>query len=154
KQIGLALHNYHDVNTHFPAGSNHAATINFASATWCSSDANLANIREPWTVGILPYMEEVNLYNQFNLNKQFTSTSNLPGADPNKSLFFTNNRHYQCPADRNSLPSANNNNYFGVQGGGPTPECSTQAGSRVFYRNGILYFKSQTRIADITDGTS
>jgi hypothetical protein len=105
-------------------------------------------------VGILPFLEEQNLYNQFNLNQEFTDTSNDAGSNPNKSLFSTNNRHYQCPSDPNSRPNANNNNYFGVQGGGPTPDCSNQSGTRVFYRNGILYFKSQTRIGDITDGTS
>jgi prepilin-type N-terminal cleavage/methylation domain-containing protein/prepilin-type processing-associated H-X9-DG protein len=154
KQMGLALHNYHDVNSHFPASSNHVFTPNFASSTWCSADLNDADVREPWTVGILPFLEEQNRYNQFNLKQEFTSTSNVAGSNPNKSLFFTNNRHYQCPADPNSRPNANNNNYFGVQGGGTTPACSTNSGTRVFYRNGILFFKSQIRITDIIDGTS
>jgi prepilin-type N-terminal cleavage/methylation domain-containing protein len=154
KQMGLALHNYHDVNSHFPAGCNHTFTPDFTKSTWCSSDLNDADVREPWTVAILPFLEEQNRYNQFNLNQEFTSTSNVFGSDPNKSLFFTNNRHYQCPADPNSLSSADNNNYFGVQGGGPTPDCSTNGSQRVFYRNGILFHKSQIRITDITDGTS
>ena len=154
KQIGLALHSYHDAIGRFPAGANNAFTPNYTSSTWCSADTNTANAREPWTVGILPFLEQQGLYAEFNLNAAFTETSNIVGTAQNDALFHKNNRQYQCPSDPNSIASVNNNNYFGVQGGGSTPDCSTQAAQRVFYRNGILYFQSQTRMADVLDGTS
>src|SRR5215470_1525859 len=47
KQIGLALHNYHDVNKHFPKGNNQAWDENFG---WT------------WMAYILPYVEQNVLY--------------------------------------------------------------------------------------------
>jgi len=44
KQIGLALHNYHDVFLSFPIG-------------------NMLNYRGNWRISILPYMEQAPLYN-------------------------------------------------------------------------------------------
>jgi prepilin-type N-terminal cleavage/methylation domain-containing protein/prepilin-type processing-associated H-X9-DG protein len=49
KQIGLALHNYHDTYKHFPRGSNNAWDENMA---WS------------WMAVILPYVEQQGLYNQ------------------------------------------------------------------------------------------
>jgi prepilin-type N-terminal cleavage/methylation domain-containing protein/prepilin-type processing-associated H-X9-DG protein len=153
KQIALALHNYHDANSKFPAGGNFAASPNTTTATWCTGGV-AADTREPWSVAILPYLEQQSLFTQFNLTAAFTSTSNVAGAAPNSTLFKNNNPRFQCPSDPNSGPGVNNSNYFGVQGGGSTPDCSSQGGTRVFYSNGILYFKSQTKITDVSDGSS
>src|SRR5881227_2352603 len=49
KQIGLALHNYHDVNNTFPNG--HRVTYD---GTNDSSTLYFAN----WAIQILPYMEQ------------------------------------------------------------------------------------------------
>jgi type II secretory pathway pseudopilin PulG len=154
KQIGIAMHNYHDGTGRFPSGANDTFKPNYGASNWCDSDTDTTSARDPWTVGILPFLEDQARYAQFNLNAQFTTTSNLTGTTQNNTLFLTNNRHFQCPSDPNSTPTANNNNYFAVQGGGPTPDCSSQAATRVFYRNGIVYFQSQTRMADVLDGTS
>src|SRR5438128_3213958 len=48
KQIGLALHNYHDTIGRFPVGAD--------------IDTGLC-----WRVHILPYIEQDNLYKQFSL---------------------------------------------------------------------------------------
>lgn len=56
KQIGLALHNYHDVNLHFPYGkgpSYHNAPV---WARWSTHAM------------ILPYLEQQNVYNAINFN--------------------------------------------------------------------------------------
>jgi len=50
KQIGLAMHNYHDVYQGFPAG-------------WSLDEGNF-NL-QMWTVSILPYMDEANIYNEW-----------------------------------------------------------------------------------------
>jgi hypothetical protein len=68
-------------------------------------------------------------------------------------------KKYQCPSDPDSQSTVNNSNYLGVQGGGPltgvgSAPCSTQAGQRVFFKNGVVYVNSKTTIGSISDGTT
>src|SRR6516162_4708987 len=60
KQMGLALHSYHDVNNTFPWG--HQDSNGFYSL--------------PWAVFILPYMEQDNLYRLFDTRKPFNDPAN------------------------------------------------------------------------------
>jgi prepilin-type processing-associated H-X9-DG protein len=60
KQMGLALHSYHDVNNTFPWG--HQDSNGFYSL--------------PWAVFILPYMEQDNLYRLFDTRKMFIDPAN------------------------------------------------------------------------------
>jgi prepilin-type processing-associated H-X9-DG protein len=69
KQIGLALHNYHDVNAALPP------------AAICDKRGKP---RLSWRVAILPYLEQENLYKQFKLDEPWDSEHNkkLIGAMP------------------------------------------------------------------------
>ncbi len=157
KQIALALHNNHDANGRFPPGCRHGTfkEATFSTANWCSSaGSNDVNPREPWTVAILPQLEDQALFNSFDFDARFTSTSNESNPGTNNTLFAKPNSKYKCPSDVNNLPTSAVIDYYGVQGGGDTPDCSTQSGTRVFYRNGILSFMSRIGIKDVTDGTS
>jgi len=58
KQIGLALHNYNDVNGTLPPGV-YVRLINPGAIAW--NDEN--NIGPNWAVLILPFIEQDNLYN-------------------------------------------------------------------------------------------
>ncbi len=153
KQLALALHNYHDVHKLFPPGNMTSNKMNFANANWCSSGGT-AETRASWTVLILPFIEGQNQYARFDFGATFTSTSNVPGVAANDNEFKTNNPNFQCPSDPNSTPTNNNCSYFGVQGGGPTPACSTQSGQRVFYLNGVLIHNGEIGMASLTDGSS
>lgn len=155
KQLGLALHNHHDSKGVFPAGVRNTTTKDMNTSTWCTSDTK-EKTREPWSVAILPYMEQGNLYDQFDLNGAFTSSSNTAGTTQNDNLFKLNNRSYQCPSDPNAKASNNYTSYFGVQGGGPDSlkSCAGTSSQRLFYLNGPLYFNSKTTFGDIRDGTT
>jgi prepilin-type N-terminal cleavage/methylation domain-containing protein len=155
KQLNLALHNFQGSKRSFPAGHEHSRTIVDSSCTSSPGGAP-SNGRAPWTVAVLPYIEQSALYDRFDMSKTFTSTfSSQEGDEPNKELFHEVNHDYQCPSDPNSAGNVNNSNYFGVQGGGDTSLalCMTPNG-RVFYDNGVLYHRSAIRMRDITDGTS
>ncbi len=153
KQLGLALHNYHDTHRTFPPGSIAASpSFSFSGTTWCS--APLTNARAPWTVMVLPYMDEAPRYNTFDFESTFPTSSNVPGSTTNFNAFKRGLNKFQCPSDSNSGSGVNNLNYFGVQGGGPTPVCSNQSGGRVFYINGMLHLNSNVRVRDVTDGTT
>jgi prepilin-type N-terminal cleavage/methylation domain-containing protein/prepilin-type processing-associated H-X9-DG protein len=72
KQIGLALHNYHDTHRTFPPGAvpKHA----------------------PWTVYILPYLEQENLYRRYDFTKENVDKAN---EEVRKAYLSV----YACPSD-------------------------------------------------------
>lgn len=86
KQIGLALHMYHDAKGQFPMGHDDS-----------QSDA-MGNTIEglPWSVFILPFLEQQAIYRQFNVALAFNdpvnnnNTVTAPGAQPLKV--------FQCPS--------------------------------------------------------
>ena len=69
KQIGLAMHNYHDNFNQFPAGLYYTGVTNAAGA---AADGQTFILNHTgWTM-LLPYIDQGNLFNQFN----FTQASN------------------------------------------------------------------------------
>jgi hypothetical protein len=62
KQIGLAMHNYHDTHNHLPANS------------YAKDGTPLLS----WRVHILPYIEQNALYQQFKLDEPWDSPNNKP----------------------------------------------------------------------------
>jgi len=91
KQIGLALHNYHDAMGSFPAGSVYKPTV-----------GTRYNYYETWTVSILPFIEQDNLYKLYDFS-QPNATATSPGtAFVRQSLV----KVYVCPADPGSFTPA------------------------------------------------
>jgi prepilin-type N-terminal cleavage/methylation domain-containing protein/prepilin-type processing-associated H-X9-DG protein len=90
KQIGLALHNYHDTYSTFPPGAEERCPANqpFGSNTGCTYYAN-------WSILILPYVEQGNLYNQYDL----TVPNYMPGFTQNQAVVQTYVKIYTCPSD-------------------------------------------------------
>jgi len=82
KQIGLAVHNYHDANGTFPAGST------YTSGTYYGT----------WTVSILPYIEQQNLYNLY--NQALANIANTP------AVLEAPVKTYMCPSDPNPFTPA------------------------------------------------
>ena len=79
KQIGIALHNHHDVKLHFPPGG-------------VNTGQNGTRCYTTWSIEILPYMEQQPLYDRYD-QKQFNEHAN--------NTFVTQSRvkPYECPAD-------------------------------------------------------
>ena len=75
KQIGLALHNYHQANNIFPPGG-----IQYVNNPW-SPVANCLG----WRSLTLPFMEGNNVYNSINLSLQIGN----PGAGGDQGQSFT-----------------------------------------------------------------
>lgn len=151
KQLGLGLHNYHDTYNVFPPGA-------ITKTTRCRLDSG--NTRTdggpPWTVLILPFVEQSSLHDRFDFSKPFASRW-IDGAIPNTNfnLQFTTNRTFHCPSDPWSKPDNSNNDYLGVMGGGSSPACSNSGNhQRVFFHNGIFYNRSRIDMASILDGTT
>jgi prepilin-type N-terminal cleavage/methylation domain-containing protein len=165
KQIGLALHNYHDTHQIFPPAyvDSLPPRPNSASGT-CSLSWQQASppptTKAPWTVLILPFIDQAPLYNQFNFSAIFRNILNAQAGAPNEPLQLIRLGTFECPSDQNSNENNANNNYYGVQGGGDYAVASTvyQAcriyNTRSFYFNGMFFPSSNRRIRDLRDGTS
>ena len=88
KQIGLALHNYLDVAGVFPPGWIAVDDTGAPSAHEGTSGVG-------WAAMILPYMEQKNIYSQFN--------ASLPLTDPANAAFLRNQiPAYKCPSDQSA----------------------------------------------------
>lgn len=155
KQIGLALHNYHDLHNTFPPG----AVMRFPNTTdpnWCQTTVNNSSRfgGAPWTVLILPQLGYPNIYNKLDFKLPFSDTGfptpSEPGENGHGVPVFS---PYLCPSDPD-VGGNKTSSYVGVSGGGDTPDCSGSGGIRYFAVNGILYVNSRTRFADVSDGTT
>lgn len=80
RQLGLALHNHHDIFNRLPPGGTYYST--------CCTPPTYTT----WTIEILPYMEQQPLYQQYRQNELNTSTNNnLVGQQ--------RVRTHECPSD-------------------------------------------------------
>ncbi len=156
KQLALALSNYQFSHGVFPSGmlSSEDAT----SSQWCHKIAQHRGA--PWSVLLLPYMEQQNLYRQFDLAKDFSTQSNAHSRpdraipEPNFTVALTPLAAFKCPSDPGNSSDTPYSNYVGVQGGGLEFHCRASNHERYFYNNGILFANSGISPAQIRDGLS
>ncbi|MFO0968674.1 MAG: DUF1559 domain-containing protein [Gemmataceae bacterium] len=150
KQIGLALHGYHDTYKKFPAGC--APDVDGAgnvTASWGSS----------WKVRILAHIE------QTAIASKWTYSGNSGYVNGN-NLQWVNNINisvYRCPSS--TLPdfygSSWNNGYIemfssypGISGSIQDSGLVSSGGAGLVSGGGILYPNSKVKMTGITDGTS
>lgn len=105
KQLGLALHNYHDAHKALPPaviwGGGPGEPLGLGGlpvgpidrvAIGVSPDMEPDRIHANWAVLLLPYMEQAELFNAFNLN--------LPiDAEANRTARMQNLAAMKCPTD-------------------------------------------------------
>jgi prepilin-type processing-associated H-X9-DG protein len=172
KQIGLALHSYHDANGHFPA----AVLMPYAKE---DDDLRTNGAASPfgpnWAVLLLPYLEQAVLYQQFN-PASYPGT-NTPADFTSYDLSWRNIRGakiktYLCPSDTGQdVPFTDPNgsppeegwargNYAASNAAGdadhhvagnPNPR---EDPFRGLNKGPVMAINFGARISDITDGTS
>jgi prepilin-type N-terminal cleavage/methylation domain-containing protein len=162
KQMGLALHNYHDAMLTFPIGYLDVVGGNAErdSTGWA------------FTAYILPYIDQAPLYNQFNfLTTPYALTTPGGAAVQNQQLVKTKVPSYLCPSDVNQGVVANNAgaaatgagtagialcSYMGCNGCFDGEPCAQNANPVTVdaRNNGVLRVNSKVQIRDMTDGTS
>lgn len=147
KQIGVALHNYHDTHSRLPAGNvARLSGSTFFGYGWT------------WHSKILPQVEQSNLYtrvqNRMTTDNGVSSTAEMLLAGRDTVI-----ENFQCP----SQPGGNRN--YGGQGGYQPSSYNGNIGTNVFNdcnganpgcirANGIFFINSSIRFRDITDGLS
>ncbi|QDU81534.1 Type II secretion system protein G precursor [Polystyrenella longa] len=154
KQIGIALHNYLDLNRQFPSG-------------WQGYDSS----GEPdiegsngvgWALTILPMMEQFNVYDNFDFSvnvedpindlarQQYLGAFRNP-LDVGPKLWTIEN---EDPGDPNpNLPMLlATANYIGVFGTTELEDCHGLPPGEQCVGNGVFYHNSETRPVDFHDG--
>ena len=151
KQIGLALHNYHDTTGSFPPGYRSTITTQVDDDGPGGGYVDLGP-GWGWASALLDRLEQDNLKNQFDMNGSMLT----PQA---QKLTPSVVKGFLCPSDsgpdsfqvkdRFGVPLAivARANYLGMFGFGE-PTDDTGNGEGMFFRN------SKIRIADVTDGLS
>ncbi|HBN75792.1 MAG TPA: hypothetical protein DD473_08240 [Planctomycetaceae bacterium] len=152
KQLGLALHNYHDVFNTFPPGW-------IRNTPYAQSPSAFG-----WQAMILPFIEQAALYDRLEFRVPYSS-----GAfeQDNNAILQTVISTYRCPGD--STPATNpmrgewgTSNYSMNYGSEPVPRMLPLDGSMNWpgalptrlHTNGIGWWNSRVGIRDTTDGTS
>jgi prepilin-type N-terminal cleavage/methylation domain-containing protein/prepilin-type processing-associated H-X9-DG protein len=138
KQIGIALHNYHQANNSFPLGSIVALST---AKTYGNG---------PWSVHaqILGDVEQRQIFNSINF--YFASQGGI-GSDVNSTAYQTRINSYLCPSDGSAGPIALSS-YNASQG--------TTIGGDPQTTNGVFSFDSASHngrvvgLQGITDGSS
>jgi prepilin-type N-terminal cleavage/methylation domain-containing protein len=100
KQIGLALHNYHDTYTVFPYGAND-------HWGWGGSSSPPQRCAWNWRIAVLPFIDQANLYNSiYTAGPLFCTVQSDWGVLPTDPLSAIHNQvvpGYICPSE--VLPS-------------------------------------------------
>jgi prepilin-type N-terminal cleavage/methylation domain-containing protein/prepilin-type processing-associated H-X9-DG protein len=150
RQVGLALHAYHDALGSFPMGY----------VSWKRSDPYFTSPGWGWAAKILPHLEQAPLFDSTNYDLAIEH-----GANSTTRLQAINT--YICPSDRNtgrftviridgsSITDAESISYAGNFGG----ELSlsgrdTEIGEAPDRGNGLFLRNLVIRLEDVTDGAS
>jgi len=150
KQVGLALHNYHDTYLRFPAA------IYFTDGNTIQGYNQTDNLGPSWLIGLLPYFDQAPLYARYQFNAKANSAANQPvvsqpmpalscPSDPystagNKFTGFTNN----IPFARGNYAASS------TAAAGTNSNWSTIASSD----RGLMGIQGWGNIAAVIDGTS
>ncbi len=160
KQMGLALHNYHDTYKKFPWGHQDNT----------KDSAGLTQEMLPWAVWVLPYLEQAPLYQNFKPNLPFNDPANTGAwqqqalsvyicpSSPSKGQVYTDtwdNGPPMCngPISGNKSWTVSASDYIATSG---VPHAFLQTAYPNYPggENGVLQDNFQVRIPMITDGTS
>jgi prepilin-type N-terminal cleavage/methylation domain-containing protein len=149
KQVGVALHNYHDMHSVLPPGY-----VSLVDPTNADNETNDLGSGWGWGAMILPQLEQADVYNAVNFSLNIEHPSNVTARTISLELFL-------CPSSTPNLgiwpvtddTGANvicqvaTSNYVGVSGIGEVGD-ALDNGLGLFYRN------SKLSARDIVDGLS
>ena len=155
KQIGLALHNYHDVHSVFPPGKIGAgdpATGGNPNYVGCPTWVEGSGFS--WRVMILPMMEQAPLFDLVNRTDTgiYTCGPFADGAQRRLQLLRHHMPAYLCPSDNTRFVGSEvPTNYPGI--GGNAKNTHGHDWHTIQAEEGIMKL-SGSRLRDIADGTS
>jgi prepilin-type N-terminal cleavage/methylation domain-containing protein/prepilin-type processing-associated H-X9-DG protein len=163
KQIGLAMHNYHEANNAFPLGASLGNYSITPGVYYTIAKGNLGHL-----ASLLPYLGETAIYNAINFNFGSTEDGFTASGDVWDVQFTATTsgiKEFYCPSDPgagkaynggNPTGRAQTTNYFGSIG-----TSTNQTNSNVLISTfanvpttGVYGFQRNISIAAVLDGTS
>lgn len=137
KQLGLALHNYHDQCNIFPYGVRNTPTAVY-------------HCRETWMQQVLPMIEQANLYTTYQADTQPWIMDVIPAVRDRSIAAF------QCPSDPSGPAKGGSGGYRSGADGfqGNYVMCIGKSQTYLVDNGGLFYWQSRTGLRDVTDGTS
>jgi len=152
KQIGLALHNYHEQFSMFPVYVVRKGQCPLGSKGWHQSSGF------SWRVLILPFIDQSAMYNNINFSLHIQSVCN-GGVTPNGMNLARRTvvPGYVCPSDpqdAHTSASRTGTNYAGVISIDQNSTSNANQADRTFFRTGAGSRPIPVSVRDITDGTS
>lgn len=146
RQLGLALHGYHDVQGSFPPG--------LLNSAWPATGPNFE--RRSWMPTILPYIGQQALYDKIESHMQAGAGYPWYAPDTSSAIDTLN-----CPSDPagpktygvggTPVSEGVHGNYALCLGTTALNPAGDLTGTR---RDGMFFALSRTRIAEVLDGTS
>jgi len=138
KQMGIALHLYHDTNGRFPAG-------NYGGPVFSGFSIHAQ---------LLPHIEQLNLYERIDFTQSYLSPINDPVRLAKVVTFI-------CPSDPDDLPQllGGRNNYYGNAGvrilfSGVPPTNSADPNYGMLASDGVFFRDSSITFGSLIDGSS
>lgn len=141
KQIGIAMHSYHETYGSFPSGM------------FEDTNAGSSGLGASGFVVMLPYIDQSNTYNRYNFEEMYGSANNRAVVSQRVASFI-------CPSMEIPRPVGSICNEIGAVGSYLLHEGTGayQNPSRgIFPFNSPIFFGTKNnlvRVADVTDGTS
>lgn len=152
KQIGLAIHNYHDAYNMLPSGWIGVDLITGLPFTEGRNGWG-------WASKLLPELDQVNVFNQINFHLAVEDSVNLQARKQVLSVF-------RCPSNAlaeltwtitdgtNDLAELSLSNYPGVFGTSDIHDCEGIPSPFTCTGNGMFHHNSALRFANVIDGMS
>ncbi|EAQ78675.1 DUF1559 domain-containing protein [Blastopirellula marina] len=140
KQLGLAMHNHHD--------------------TFGSLPCSRKDFHQTWLVDILPFIEQTNVYDQWDLTKNIYHADNQVAREISVEAYF-------CPSRRDgselSQDTKSDGDAYTIKGALADYACNAGTGVNDYFNeptfNGVFCLNGQGAtkglgLRDVTDGTS
>jgi prepilin-type N-terminal cleavage/methylation domain-containing protein/prepilin-type processing-associated H-X9-DG protein len=167
-QLAKACLNYESGQRKFPPAFTDTGFV-VPTATYLGQSGTIgaSAMTAPWTVRILPFIDDQPRYEKFTLTPGSFNGAYVSYPAINVAQAYTPNPAYQCPSHIRSTGTTPNTDYFGVSGGGVTTAppagrthlqgyqwCTGFYGNQNFFSNGAIVVNGSINADDITDGTS
>ncbi len=147
KQLGLAMQMHHDTSKRLP----YMSRLGPGDTKVHPSDPGSWHDDFTWTTALLPFMEQQNLYNSFNMSYAFSNSVNSGPRQVRVSVFA-------CPSDGEKENEWGNANWgrlranYAVNGGNTNYGQTTKAG--ILMDGAPFTFRKGKPFAQIDDGLS